>query len=562
LLALALALALAASTGSARAQSAPSPPDGFGIERFRLAMDRAGLLDVDWADVPGHLSWGVGLWAGFAHDPLVIYDRNMGAVDAAVGRRLTTGLVGSLGLWNRVELGLALDIVGYQATTAPMTDLTAGGIGDVRIAAKVLVVGTPALHLAVIPAMTVPMGAAEGYLRDAGPTFAPEIAIAGSLDRVRAAANLGYRARERVDVAGLVIDDELFARAGVGIAIGPHASATEVSVSTSIAMPAQDRHRNQMAIELLAGASRQVSSAMGAFVAGGLGLDNGFGTPDWRAVVGVRYETTSGDRDGDGLFGAADRCPEQAEDKDGFEDTDGCPDPDNDGDAIADAQDRCPAEPEDKDGFQDTDGCPDPDNDGDGIADAQDRCPDKPEDKDGFEDEDGCEDPSAKLEGRVVDLEGLPISHVTVSISYVDHPELPPVELAAGDDGRFVATVQGGAMKVAASAPEYQPGNVDTKVAPGASAVVTVTLSRAIRQGQLRGQVLSFDGKPLAAAIKISGKSTASAETDAEGMFTVELPEGTFQVVIEAKGYATQRRTVNVKLDGVTVLNADMRGAP
>ena len=29
------------------------------------------------------------------------------------------------------------------------------------------------------------------------------------------------------------------------------------------------------------------------------------------------------------------------------------------------------------DGFQDADGCPDPDNDGDGVADADDRCPDE-----------------------------------------------------------------------------------------------------------------------------------------------------------------------------------------
>ncbi len=98
------------------------------------------------------------------------------------------------------------------------------------------------------------------------------------------------------------------------------------------------------------------------------------------------------DRDGDGVLDAADRCPLEAEDRDGFEDEDGCPDADNDGDGIADADDSCPAEPEDKDGFEDEDGCPDTDNDGDGVADADDRCPAEPEDKDGFADEDGCPD--------------------------------------------------------------------------------------------------------------------------------------------------------------------------
>jgi outer membrane protein OmpA-like peptidoglycan-associated protein len=98
------------------------------------------------------------------------------------------------------------------------------------------------------------------------------------------------------------------------------------------------------------------------------------------------------DSDGDGIVDGADKCPREPEDKDGFEDADGCPDPDNDKDGIADANDKCPNEAEDKDGFEDEDGCPDPDNDKDGIADADDKCPNDAEDKDGFEDEDGCPD--------------------------------------------------------------------------------------------------------------------------------------------------------------------------
>ena len=98
------------------------------------------------------------------------------------------------------------------------------------------------------------------------------------------------------------------------------------------------------------------------------------------------------DPDHDGILGSADKCPNEPEDKDGFQDEDGCPDPDNDNDGIPDAQDKCPNEPEDKDGFQDADGCPDPDNDGDGIPDAQDKCPNEPETKNGYQDADGCPD--------------------------------------------------------------------------------------------------------------------------------------------------------------------------
>ncbi|HVK84954.1 MAG TPA: OmpA family protein, partial [Kofleriaceae bacterium] len=98
------------------------------------------------------------------------------------------------------------------------------------------------------------------------------------------------------------------------------------------------------------------------------------------------------DPDKDGIAGAADQCPTDPEDKDGFEDDNGCPDLDNDQDGIADAQDACPIEAEDKDSFEDENGCPDLDNDQDGVPDAADKCPAEPETKNGYLDEDGCAD--------------------------------------------------------------------------------------------------------------------------------------------------------------------------
>jgi len=59
---------------------------------------------------------------------------------------------------------------------------------------------------------------------------------------------------------------------------------------------------------------------------------------------------------------------------------------------IPDKVDLCPNDPEDFDGFEDEDGCPDPDNDHDRIPDKLDKCPNEPETYNGFEDEDGCPD--------------------------------------------------------------------------------------------------------------------------------------------------------------------------
>jgi outer membrane protein OmpA-like peptidoglycan-associated protein len=138
---------------------------------------------------------------------------------------------------------------------------------------------------------------------------------------------------------------------------------------------------------------------------------------------------TANDLDGDGVANEHDRCPTAQEDHDGFESGDGCPDPDNDGDGIPDVEDGhrvngvvvqhkvwegfgdCMGVAEDDDGFESDDGCPDRDNDDDGILDELDgprdaygavvwaegkpgfgACFEQPETLNGNEDGDGCPD--------------------------------------------------------------------------------------------------------------------------------------------------------------------------
>jgi outer membrane protein OmpA-like peptidoglycan-associated protein len=97
-----------------------------------------------------------------------------------------------------------------------------------------------------------------------------------------------------------------------------------------------------------------------------------------REFVEVASKPVDLDTDGDGIPDSRDQCINEPEDKDGYLDDDGCPDPDNDADGIPDTADKCPNEPEDMDGWQDEDGCPDPDNDADQVADLDDFCPNTP----------------------------------------------------------------------------------------------------------------------------------------------------------------------------------------
>jgi len=106
------------------------------------------------------------------------------------------------------------------------------------------------------------------------------------------------------------------------------------------------------------------------------------------------------DSDGDGIPDDIDRCPLDPEDLDGFQDEDGCPDPDNDGDGIVDKIDACPSTP----GPISNRGCPVLDRDGDGVPDDQDRCPDQA----GPVENGGCPDADRDGDGIVDRLDKCP----------------------------------------------------------------------------------------------------------------------------------------------------------
>lgn len=427
--ALGLALGLALVPAVARADEAE--PRNFSVERFQLAADRNGMFNVDWAEHPGRHAIDAAFVIGVEDDPLVVYRQDAGdermVVGALVDTRATANLVGAIALHRRISVGVDLPLVIFQdrpagnpVAPAGLESISSFGLGNIRVAPKLtlLTEESSGVGLALVAAVTLPTTSTDdAYFGDHGLGVAPALALSRRFGAWRAGVNVGYLLREEAKMFDLVVDDELFARAGVGYELGGRKRPIGIDLTMSAATAASDfgGHININHLEALLGATYQVGPQLQLFSAAGGGLANGFGTPDTRFMLGVRLTRGGGapppveqDRDHDGILDVADRCPAQPEDRDSFEDEDGCPDPDADKDAdadgIADRLDKCPSEPEDKDAFADDDGCADPDNDQDRVLDVADRCPVVA----GIEANQGCPDPDGDGDTVVDRLDSCP----------------------------------------------------------------------------------------------------------------------------------------------------------
>jgi hypothetical protein len=112
------------------------------------------------------------------------------------------------------------------------------------------------------------------------------------------------------------------------------------------------------ALELDVGARLRFGAWLLALGAG-FGLTQGVGAPDARIMTGLYFVPPRADSDHDGVDDSDDQCAFLAEDRDGNQDEDGCPDPDNDNDLVPDLDDKCPNEPAEEGRDDNEDGCTD-----------------------------------------------------------------------------------------------------------------------------------------------------------------------------------------------------------
>lgn len=399
---------LVALTGVLVSAPARAGQSSFEADLFHPTDTGSGYFSVDGAFPVRHLGFTAGLFGTWAHDPLVLRDTsgNVPAGGEVIGNQLAFDLVGSFGLIDRLELGVDLPFVPYQATDNSLIGLpggiASGGVGDLRVDLKMLVYVAqldPAnrIGLTLIAGLRLPTGDTSGFLGQDGITGAPRAVAEWQGRRASVAASFGAVLRSTRTLDDLAVTHQLAYGIAGRVTLYQGLSALgEVSGLVGVGLPdgAGGLTASEAPLELALGARYHWRSGIEASLGGGAGLTRGYGAPDGRILFGVRYQSPPHapaplpaasaptpprpatpkkpvavmvkpvapppapkvhDTDGDGIPDAEDRCPAAF----GVAANGGCPDVDSDGDGLVDRLDKCPLAPETYNGNQDDDGCPD-----------------------------------------------------------------------------------------------------------------------------------------------------------------------------------------------------------
>lgn len=432
---------------SAASRALAQPVPSVDLRGFRPPTHPEGLLSLEPTQAPGPGEWNAGSWLSYAYRPIIVHDAFSDDDVAVIEHQLSLDLVAGIGVGERVGVGVSLPVVLAQSgeEAPPSLGMTepppTTALGDVTVDGRATLLkqgdfggfGLAAQGIISIPTGNGASFASESQTRTTVRLLG-ELGVLGL--SLRASAGARVRAEERTFAGGTYGHDLPW---GFGFTLRPQIFGIDregrylfgLDAHGAIAITPSFASKEESPAALTLAAKRAFGDA--ALVLGAeLPLDSAQGVPLVRAFTAVTYAPRSHDEDADGIDDDEDGCPSLAEDKDGFTDSDGCPDFDNDGDGVLDADDRCPKELEDLDEVGDEDGCLDPDDDGDGILDVGDACPREPgpkqvdaklngcpprdsdkdgipdpndrcparrEDRDGFEDGDGCPDPDDDRDG-------------------------------------------------------------------------------------------------------------------------------------------------------------------
>ena len=225
-----------------------------------------------------------------------------------------------------VRVALDLPLVLGARSGLPGDD--GGGLGDVAVDAKgtVLHREEAPVGLALTGRLGLPTATVATALGSSGVSGELAAVVDQRVGPVLLVGNLGSRFNPPSDLENVALDDQLVWRLGAGYFL-----AEEAGLSLDFAgRSAYGARGNDAASpgEALLGGFGRVARAWAVRGGVGAGLNDAIGAPALRVIAAAGWEPPRvKDMDSDGILDKVDACKEAPEDADGWQDTDGCPDP-------------------------------------------------------------------------------------------------------------------------------------------------------------------------------------------------------------------------------------------
>jgi OOP family OmpA-OmpF porin len=329
------------------------------VERFKPAVTHDGFVNAEGSSVRyPEDPWELGAYVNYGFHPLVTVDGTGNVTRKFVSGRMGLDLMASVTLADPFAIGL--DVPLYLFQTGDYSP-SFGGLGDVRIVPKFrLLDDLKGFGLGIVAELRAPTHTGDYSGGTRMVVFAPRL-VADHRFRsgLRLGANVGATIREKTTFYNVDAGSEFAYAAALGYRLGGPDGAAELGAELvgGVGLTATDRE--EVPLEAFPYFKYNPSDEWAIQAGPGIGILPGYGVPLFRAFFGVRYAPTAHDADHDGVPDDRDRCPHEAEDRDGIHDQDGCPEDDEDSDGVPDAEDKCPTQKETINGFQDEDGCPD-----------------------------------------------------------------------------------------------------------------------------------------------------------------------------------------------------------
>jgi OOP family OmpA-OmpF porin len=347
----------AASALTSRAEAQPTQAQGFAVERLYTSAPGGGWVVMDDLNLYGGLGGVAALTTGYSHDALRIPD---GSQPLPVVSDQAFADFGFAATYDRFRLYVNFDMpllvegqsgtVGNYQFTAPtaaspspdptphFVDITENPdtLSDARVGLDARILGAPGapFRLGASAQLYIPSAERSEYLTDDTYRAMFRALFAGDIGPFTYAGQLGVHVRPLDDSPTPQSPEgsELLFGGAAGAKVPVGTGAMQVVVGPEVFGATAFKSlfgKETTALEGLLSGRLEGTGGDGAQLrvklGVGLGINDAFGAPEWRAVIGVEVFDHSSDRDRDGVFDSRDACPDVRGVKTDDPKTNGCP---------------------------------------------------------------------------------------------------------------------------------------------------------------------------------------------------------------------------------------------